>query len=142
MTFIVLWFCSKINMVNELLEGIHFVASMEALSLGSKAGIHPLIVHDIISNAAGNSWYTILLDTQFCLKIILLSTSVAFDAPNSKWTDDEYIQKLLNNYIEVIGEVILLCMQGFQESGSPIVKRYYKKAIPEYLCSKIGKRPY
>ncbi|GMN51270.1 hypothetical protein TIFTF001_020415 [Ficus carica] len=47
---------SKINMVNELLEGIHFVASMEAISLGSKAGIHPLIVHDIISNAAGNSW--------------------------------------------------------------------------------------
>jgi 3-hydroxyisobutyrate dehydrogenase-like beta-hydroxyacid dehydrogenase len=29
---------------------------MEAMSLGSKAGIHPLIIYDIISNAAGNSW--------------------------------------------------------------------------------------
>ncbi|KAM6557353.1 hypothetical protein CsatB_004372 [Cannabis sativa] len=47
---------SKINLVNELLEGIHLVASMEAMSLGSKAGIHPLIIYDIISNAAGNSW--------------------------------------------------------------------------------------
>ncbi|XP_024020890.1 uncharacterized protein LOC21392166 isoform X1 [Morus notabilis] len=47
---------SKINMVNELLEGIHLVTSMEAISLGAKAGIHPLIVYDIISNAAGNSW--------------------------------------------------------------------------------------
>ncbi|KAF3437146.1 hypothetical protein FNV43_RR19899 [Rhamnella rubrinervis] len=47
---------SKIKMVNELLEGIHLVASMEAISLGTKAGIHPLMIYDIISNAAGNSW--------------------------------------------------------------------------------------
>ncbi|XP_062073864.1 uncharacterized protein LOC133778058 [Humulus lupulus] len=47
---------SKINLVNELLEGIHLVTSMEAMSLGSKAGIHPSIIYDIISNAAGNSW--------------------------------------------------------------------------------------
>jgi 3-hydroxyisobutyrate dehydrogenase-like beta-hydroxyacid dehydrogenase len=40
-------------MVNELLEGIHFIASVEAISLG---GIHPWIIYDIISNAAGNSW--------------------------------------------------------------------------------------
>ncbi|XP_075514401.1 uncharacterized protein LOC142549368 [Primulina tabacum] len=47
---------SKSKMVIELLEGIHFVASLEALSLGTQAGIHPMILYDIISNAAGNSW--------------------------------------------------------------------------------------
>ncbi|KAJ8753715.1 hypothetical protein K2173_026391 [Erythroxylum novogranatense] len=47
---------SKVKMVNELLEGIHLVASMEAISLSAKAGINPWIVYDIISNAAGNSW--------------------------------------------------------------------------------------
>lgn len=48
--------CSKSKMVIELLEGIHFVASLEAMSLGTQAGIHPWIIYDIISNAAGNSW--------------------------------------------------------------------------------------
>ncbi|KAJ7975240.1 ketose-bisphosphate aldolase class-II family protein [Quillaja saponaria] len=47
---------SKSKMVSELLEGIHLVASVEAVSLGTKAGIHPWIIYDIISNAAGNSW--------------------------------------------------------------------------------------
>ncbi|KAK6148162.1 hypothetical protein DH2020_019074 [Rehmannia glutinosa] len=47
---------SKSKMVIELLEGIHFVASLEAMSLGAQAGIHPWIIYDIISNAAGNSW--------------------------------------------------------------------------------------
>lgn len=47
---------SKIKMVNELLEGIHLVASLEAISLGAQAGIHPWIIYNIISNAAGNSW--------------------------------------------------------------------------------------
>ncbi|XP_073147558.1 uncharacterized protein [Henckelia pumila] len=47
---------SKSKMVIELLEGIHFVASLEAMSLGTQAGIHPMIFYDIISNAAGNSW--------------------------------------------------------------------------------------
>uniref|UniRef100_A0A2N9EIJ8 3-hydroxyisobutyrate dehydrogenase n=1 Tax=Fagus sylvatica TaxID=28930 RepID=A0A2N9EIJ8_FAGSY len=47
---------SKVKMVNELLEGIHFIASLEAISLGVKAGIHPWIIYNIISNAAGNSW--------------------------------------------------------------------------------------
>ena len=54
-------YCSKIKMVNELLEGIHFVTSMEAISLGTKAGIHPWMIYDIISNAAGNSWLVVLL---------------------------------------------------------------------------------
>ncbi|KAL2478890.1 ketose-bisphosphate aldolase class-II family protein [Forsythia ovata] len=47
---------SKCKMVIELLEGIHFVASLEAISLGAQAGIHPWIIYNIISNAAGNSW--------------------------------------------------------------------------------------
>ncbi|XP_047315983.1 uncharacterized protein LOC124919708 [Impatiens glandulifera] len=47
---------SKMKMVIQLLEGIHLVASIEALCLGAKAGIHPWILYDIIANAAGNSW--------------------------------------------------------------------------------------
>ncbi|XP_060205429.1 uncharacterized protein LOC132633191 isoform X2 [Lycium barbarum] len=47
---------SKAKMVIELLEGIHSVASVEAICLGAQAGIHPWILYDIISNAAGNSW--------------------------------------------------------------------------------------
>ncbi|XP_076904688.1 uncharacterized protein LOC143560231 isoform X2 [Bidens hawaiensis] len=46
----------KSKMVIELLKGIHFVSSVEAISLGVQAGIHPWILYDIISNAAGNSW--------------------------------------------------------------------------------------
>ncbi|XP_020090236.1 uncharacterized protein LOC109711535 isoform X2 [Ananas comosus] len=46
---------SKIKLVNDLLEGIHLVASVEAMFLGVRAGIHPLILYDIISNAAGSS---------------------------------------------------------------------------------------
>lgn len=55
--FTTLFYCSKVKMVSVMLEGIHFIASVEALSLGAKAGIHPWIIYDIISNAAGNSWY-------------------------------------------------------------------------------------
>nr|XP_016494021.1 PREDICTED: uncharacterized protein LOC107813285 isoform X2 [Nicotiana tabacum] len=47
---------SKAKMVIELLEGIHSVAWVEAICLGAQAGIHPWILYDIISNAAGNSW--------------------------------------------------------------------------------------
>ncbi|XP_047156762.1 L-threonate dehydrogenase-like [Vigna umbellata] len=47
---------SKVKMVNVMLEGIHFINAVEALSLGAKIGIHPWIIYDIISNAAGNSW--------------------------------------------------------------------------------------
>ncbi|XVF09451.1 hypothetical protein REPUB_Repub07fG0093700 [Reevesia pubescens] len=47
---------SKIKLVTELLEGIHLIAAVEAISLGVHAGIHPWIIYNIISNAAGNSW--------------------------------------------------------------------------------------
>jgi 3-hydroxyisobutyrate dehydrogenase-like beta-hydroxyacid dehydrogenase len=43
------------GLVNDLLESIHFVASIEAMFLGVRAGIHPSIIYDIISNAAGSS---------------------------------------------------------------------------------------
>lgn len=78
------WLCSKIEMVKELLEGIHLVASLEAISLGTKAGIHPWIIYDIISNAAGNSWcvfmhiklYIYSLNDQFsCSKVKVWNTS-------------------------------------------------------------------
>lgn len=46
---------SKVKLVNELLEGIHLVAAVEALCIGVQAGIHPWILYDIISNAAGSS---------------------------------------------------------------------------------------
>ncbi|KDO47401.1 hypothetical protein CISIN_1g0019731mg, partial [Citrus sinensis] len=42
-------------MVNDLLEGVHLIASVEAISLGVQFGIHPWVLYDIISNAAGNS---------------------------------------------------------------------------------------
>ncbi|KAF9587055.1 hypothetical protein IFM89_039741 [Coptis chinensis] len=47
---------SKVKMVNELLEGTHLVASMEAIMLAVQAGIDPWIIHDILSNCAGSSW--------------------------------------------------------------------------------------
>ncbi|XP_065018093.1 uncharacterized protein LOC135644453 [Musa acuminata AAA Group] len=47
---------SKIWAVNSLLEGIHLVASVEAIYLGVRAGLHPMVLYDIISNAAGSSW--------------------------------------------------------------------------------------
>lgn len=63
-----LYLCRKIRMVNDLLEGIHFVASIEAMYLGVRAGIHPTIIYDIISNAAGSSrLWEFLYSLWFCL---------------------------------------------------------------------------
>lgn len=63
-------------MVNELLEGIHLVAAVEAISLGSQAGVHPWILYDIISNAAGNSWYALCYyDFPFVMSIKKVSDS-------------------------------------------------------------------
>ncbi|KAK8962641.1 hypothetical protein KSP40_PGU016699 [Platanthera guangdongensis] len=47
---------SKIRAVNFLLEGIHLAAAVEATFLGACARVHPTILYDIISNAAGSSW--------------------------------------------------------------------------------------
>jgi hypothetical protein len=62
LTMYIIYLCSKIRLVNGLLEGIHFVASIEAMYLGVRAGIHPSIIFDIISNAAGSSRLWKLLD--------------------------------------------------------------------------------
>ncbi|KMZ56084.1 hypothetical protein ZOSMA_99G00140 [Zostera marina] len=47
---------SKVRLVNELLVGIHLASAVEAIFLGARAGIHPQILYDIISKAAGSSW--------------------------------------------------------------------------------------
>ncbi|XP_028124059.1 uncharacterized protein LOC114321114 [Camellia sinensis] len=59
-------------MVIELLEGIHFVSSVEAISLGAQAGIHPWIIYDIISNAAGNSCLLICYSSGAAVMLLLL----------------------------------------------------------------------
>ncbi|RAL50106.1 hypothetical protein DM860_007780 [Cuscuta australis] len=82
---------SKSKMVIELLEGIHFVASAEAISLGTQAGIHPWIIYDIISNAAGNSWVfknyiPHLLNgqaTQHFLDVLIQNMGAALDVAKS-----------------------------------------------------------
>ncbi len=53
--------CSKEKFVNDLLCGIHLCAAAEAMVLGVGAGLDPRVLFDIISNAAGNSWYMIYL---------------------------------------------------------------------------------
>ncbi|XP_068664392.1 uncharacterized protein [Aristolochia californica] len=39
-----------------MLEAMHLIATAEAMFLGTGAGIHPKIIYDIISHAAGSSW--------------------------------------------------------------------------------------
>lgn len=83
-------------MVNEHLQGIHLLASVEAISLGVQFRIHPWILYDIISNAAGNSWlvaarlvfYSSLPDVSFLtFKIQSRNTNTEgrnnIDTPNS-----------------------------------------------------------
>ncbi|KAL6497173.1 hypothetical protein OROGR_029102 [Orobanche gracilis] len=77
---------SKCKMVIELLEGIHFVASLEAMSLGAQAGIHPWIIYDIISNAAGSSCV-------LGLRLLLLAVESGFPVIN--WVFRNYIPHLL-----------------------------------------------
>uniref|UniRef100_M8CBF9 Fructose-bisphosphate aldolase n=1 Tax=Aegilops tauschii TaxID=37682 RepID=M8CBF9_AEGTA len=63
---------SKIRLVNDLLESIHFVASTEAMFIGVRAGIHPSIIYDIISNAAGSSRFIFqLMIIQFIDRIFV-----------------------------------------------------------------------
>jgi 3-hydroxyisobutyrate dehydrogenase len=47
---------SKVKMINQLLAGIHIVASGEAMVLGIRAGIDPQELFEVISNSAGASW--------------------------------------------------------------------------------------
>jgi putative dehydrogenase len=47
---------SLVKTVNQLLAGVHIAAAAEAMALGTKAGIDPSTLFEVISNSAGNSW--------------------------------------------------------------------------------------
>ncbi|KAI8027585.1 L-threonate dehydrogenase [Camellia lanceoleosa] len=89
---------SKIKMVIELLEGIHFVSSVEAISLGAQAGIHPWIIYDIISNAAGNSWKIIVRNS--LLRIMVFKNHVP------QLLRDNQTKHLLNTFVQNLGIVL------------------------------------
>lgn len=50
---------SEVKLVNDLLFGIHLATAAEAMALGARAGLNTRTLFDIISNAAGSSWYTL-----------------------------------------------------------------------------------
>ena len=54
-----IYFSSKVKPVNDLLFGIHLATAAEAMVLGARAGLNTRILFDIISNAAGSSWYAL-----------------------------------------------------------------------------------
>ena len=58
-------------MVNQLLAGVHIAAAAEAIALGARAGLDTRLLYDIISKAAGNSWWapvhTTLLPRSICV---------------------------------------------------------------------------
>lgn len=121
LNFYTLFHCSKAKMVAMLLEGIHFIASVEALSLGAKAGIHPWIIYDIISNAAGNSWCVFsqyetanFKVNKFVYKrVLLLMLWTAFNYLFEKerfWKAGRLIKKLLKKEAFCITN-ILCCLQ-------------------------------
>jgi putative dehydrogenase len=47
---------STVKMVNQLLAGVHIAAAAEAIALGTRAGVSPRLLFEVISNSAGNSW--------------------------------------------------------------------------------------
>jgi 3-hydroxyisobutyrate dehydrogenase len=47
---------STVKMVNQLLAGVHIAAAAEAVALGTRAGISPRLLFEVISSSAGNSW--------------------------------------------------------------------------------------
>lgn len=51
---------SKVKLVNNLMFGIHLATAAEAMALGARAGLNVHNLFDIISTAAGNSWYYLL----------------------------------------------------------------------------------
>jgi hypothetical protein len=44
-------------MVNQLLAGVHIATAAEAMALGARAGLNTRQLYDIISKAAGSSWW-------------------------------------------------------------------------------------
>jgi 3-hydroxyisobutyrate dehydrogenase len=47
---------ATMKLVNQALAGVHIAAAAEALALGTKAGIDPNRIYEVISNSAGASW--------------------------------------------------------------------------------------
>jgi 3-hydroxyisobutyrate dehydrogenase len=43
-------------MVNQLLAGVHIAAAAEAIALGTRAGVDPRVLFEVISKSAGASW--------------------------------------------------------------------------------------
>ncbi len=47
---------TRAKMINQLLGGIHNVATAEAMTLGIASGLDPAVLADVIMASAGNSW--------------------------------------------------------------------------------------
>jgi 3-hydroxyisobutyrate dehydrogenase len=47
---------ATMKLVNQVLAGIHIAAAAEAIAFGSRAGIDPNRIFEVISNSAGASW--------------------------------------------------------------------------------------
>jgi len=47
---------STVKTINQLLAGVHIAAAAEAMALGTKAGVDPATLFEVISNSAGASW--------------------------------------------------------------------------------------
>jgi len=47
---------STVKVVHQLLAGVHISAAMEAVALGTKLGVEPAILYDVVTGCAGNSW--------------------------------------------------------------------------------------
>lgn len=47
---------ATMKLVNQVLAGIHIASAAEALAFGTRAGLDPQRIFDVISTSAGNSW--------------------------------------------------------------------------------------
>lgn len=47
---------STVKMINQLLAGVHIAAAGEAMAFGTRAGVDPQTLFDVISHSAGSSW--------------------------------------------------------------------------------------
>jgi L-threonate 2-dehydrogenase len=47
---------SIVKTVNQLLAGAHIVLAAEAVAFGTRAGVDPQVLFEVISNSAGSSW--------------------------------------------------------------------------------------
>ena len=47
---------SIVKTVNQLLAGSHIVLAAEAMAFGTRAGVDPNVLYEVISNSAGSSW--------------------------------------------------------------------------------------